>query len=152
MKSLTKIMAAALVGVFMTALPAANDAQAQEEGTLSLRGDYALNEAAPLADTKRQNTSGKMGRAYRQQPPLIPHRMEKYQINGKINQCLRCHDWPYSNEEGAPKVSETHYFNRNGVALDTVSGTRWFCTQCHVPQVQGRALVRNKFKNASEVD
>jgi nitrate reductase (cytochrome), electron transfer subunit len=152
MKSLKTIMAVALAGVFMTALPTANSVQAQEEGTWSLRGEYALNDAAPLADIKKQNTSGKMGRAYRQQPPLIPHRMEKYQINRKVNQCLRCHDWPYNSEEGAPKVSETHYFNRNGVALDTVSGTRWFCTQCHVPQVQGRALVRNKFKNASEVE
>jgi nitrate reductase (cytochrome), electron transfer subunit len=152
MKSLTTIMAVALAGVFMTALPSANNVQAQQEGTWSLRGTIALEDAAPLAEVKKQNTSGKMGRAYRQQPPLIPHRMEKYQINTKVNQCLRCHDWPYSNEEGAPKVSETHYFNRNGVALDTVAGTRWFCTQCHVPQVQGRALVRNKFKNASEVE
>jgi len=152
MKSLKTLLAAALVGTFMMALPGATTVSAQEEGTWSLRGSYALNDPAPLAETKRQNTSGKMGRAYRQQPPLIPHRMDKYQITGKVNQCLRCHDWPYSNEEGAPKVSETHYTNRNGVALDTVSGTRWFCTQCHVPQVQGRALVRNKFKNSTEVE
>jgi len=152
MKSLKMLVATGLIGAFMSIVPGTTGVLAQEEGVWSLRGEVALNDAAPLADTKKQNTSGKMGRAYRQQPPLIPHRMEKYQINSKVNQCLRCHDWPYNTEEGAPKVSETHYFNRNGVALDTVAGTRWFCTQCHVPQVQGRALVRNKFRNASEVE
>lgn len=152
MKSLKTILAAGLVGVFMSALPAATDAVAQEDGVYSLRGESYLSEAAPLASVRKQNTSGKLARAYRQQPPLIPHRMEKYQINRKVNQCLRCHDWPYSNDEGATKVSETHYFNRNGAALDTVSGTRWFCTQCHVPQVQVRPLVKNRFKNASEVE
>ena len=152
MKSLKLIIAAGFAGILLAAMPVATSVTAQEEGVFSLRGDNELAEAAPLADVRRQNTSGKMARAYRQQPPMIPHRMDKYQINLKVNQCLRCHDWPYSNDEGATKVSETHYFNRNGAALDTVSGTRWFCTQCHVPQVQGRALVRNKFKNATEVD
>ena len=148
MKSLKTILATALVGMFMTALPVTTGVSAQEEGTFSLRGENALTDAAPLATIRKQNTSGKLARAYRQQPPLIPHRMEKYQINRKVNQCLRCHDWPYNNDEGATKVSETHYFNRNGAALDTVSGTRWFCTQCHVPQVRARALVPNTFRSA----
>jgi len=30
-------------------------------------------------------------RAYRQQPPLVPHQTDKYEIDLKVNQCLRCH-------------------------------------------------------------
>ena len=42
-------------------------------------------------------------------------------------------------------MSETHYVNRNGVALEHVARTRWFCTQCHVPQTDAPALVGNTF-------
>lgn len=85
------------------------------------------------------------GKAYRQQPPLIPHRIDRYEIDLKVNQCVRCHDWPGNVEENAPKMSETHYVNRNGVALEHVARTRWFCTQCHVPQTDAPALVGNTF-------
>ncbi len=53
---------------------------------------------------------------------------------------------------GAPKVSETHYLDRNGVALDQVARSRWFCKQCHVPQADARPLVDNTFKSAAEVE
>ena len=119
----------------------------------SLRGKTESPEINPTPElTKQRADKGRFTRNYRQQPPLVPHKIAKYEIDLKVNQCLRCHDWPYSNEEGATKVSETHYFNRNGVALDRVSPTRWFCTQCHVPQAQARALVRNKFKSAVDAD
>ena len=42
-------------------------------------------------------------------PPLIPLRVDKYEIDLKVNQCLRCHDWPYNVQENATKISETHY-------------------------------------------
>lgn len=42
--------------------------------------------------------------------------------------------------------------NRDGVALDQVTRSRWFCTQCHVPQDNARPLVRNRFKSAVEVE
>lgn len=119
----------------------------------TLRGDFTISETAPAEDSKRQNTDpGAMGRAYRQQPPLIPHRIEGYQITTRVNKCKSCHDWPNNVKEGAPKISETHYTDRNGVALDRVAGHRWFCTQCHVPQANARALVRNDFKSAVEVE
>ncbi len=126
---------------------------AQSLDVESLRGPAALEETPPAPDVKKQNTSdGRFTRAYRQQPPLIPHRVEKYQINLKVNQCIRCHDWPHNVEEAAPKISETHYIDRNGVALDRIAGTRWFCTQCHVPQVNARALVSNTFKSAIDAE
>lgn len=91
----------------------------------------------------------KLDRAYRQQPPLVPHQLDKYEIDLKVNQCLRCHEWPYSDQERAPKISDLHYLDRNGVRQDAVSGNRYFCKQCHVPQVDAKPLVENKFAGPS---
>lgn len=146
MKSVSRILAAssALILLYGTTLLAAH---AQTGGVISLRGETPIADSAPADPVRRQNTSaGRLNRAYRQQPPLIPHNVEKYQLNLKVNQCMHCHDWPNNIEEGAPKISETHYTDRNGVALDHVAKTRWFCTQCHVPQANARPLVRNDFK------
>lgn len=127
--------------------------EAQTPEPQSLRGDAPVEDAPPAPEVKKQNIDpNRFTRAYRQQPPLIPHKIDRYQVNVKVNQCLRCHDWPYNVEEGAPKISETHYIDRNGVALDKVARARWFCTQCHVPQVNARALIDNTFKSAVDVE
>jgi len=115
----------------------------------SLRGDLAVEENNPAPDIFNVREGQQLGRAYRQQPPLIPHKIEKYEIDLKVNQCLRCHDWPNNTRENAPKVSETHYVDRQGNRLDQVAGTRWFCTQCHVPQTDALPLVDNGFKPAN---
>ena len=146
-RSLT-ILAAALAAAALWAAPGAVAQELQ-----SLRGDTPMTEAAPAPELRKQNTdSGRFLRAYRQQPPLIPHKIDAYQIDLKVNQCMRCHDWPFNVEENAPKISETHYIDRNGVALDHVARLRWFCTQCHVPQVNARALVDNTFESAIDVE
>jgi cytochrome c-type protein NapB len=88
-------------------------------------------------------------RAYRQQPPLVPHTTDKYEIDLKVNQCLRCHEWPYSDQEKAPKISDLHYIDRNGIRQDVVNGNRYFCKQCHVPQNDAKPLVDNKFQAAT---
>lgn len=104
--------------------------------------------AAP--DVNRQDTAGRFERSYRQQPPMVPHRIEGYEVDLKVNKCMSCHDWPQNVTEKAPKISETHYMNREGVKLDAVSPGRWFCTQCHAPQVNAKPLVGNTFKGAGE--
>lgn len=111
----------------------------------SLRGDTPVTENAPPADITDQDVGKRFVKNYRQQPPLIPHKIDKYEIDQKVNQCLRCHDWPRNVTENAPKISETHYVDRNGAALDHVSRRRWFCTQCHVPQSDTEPLVKNGF-------
>ncbi len=146
MKSVMRILAAtsALILLFGATVSVS---LTQSDRVVSLRGEARLSDVTPAAPVRKQNTSpGRLGRAYRQQPPLIPHNVEKYQLNLKVNQCVQCHDWPNNIEEGAPKISETHYTDRNGVALDHVAGGRWFCTQCHVPQANARPLVKNTFK------
>ncbi len=117
----------------------------------SLRGDSAVDEPDTAPSVFRQETGGPMERAYRQQPPLIPHRIAGYEIDLKVNKCLSCHDWPNNVREGAPKISETHYKGRDGVMLDHVARNRWFCTQCHVPQANAPSLVGNTFRNANEL-
>lgn len=116
----------------------------------------ALREA-PLTDssaapdvTKQSVPAGGFERAYRQQPPLIPHRVEGYQITTENNACTGCHDWPGNTRVNAPKISETHYVDRQGVRLDKIAGTRYFCQQCHVPQADAKPLVGNIFQNATQ--
>jgi cytochrome c-type protein NapB len=139
-----------LAGLALTL--AAGMALAQSQGVVSLRGAVGITETnqAPVTHEQSKPAMG-FGRAYRQQPPLIPHRVEGYQVNRAFNKCLSCHGWPQYAQFGAPKVSETHYQTREGVKLDEVTPSRWFCTQCHVPQAAAPALVPNAFRNASEI-
>jgi cytochrome c-type protein NapB len=74
----------------------------------SLRGDVGLEEVNPAPDVVKQQTpsDGQFGRAYRQQPPLIPHRIDGYQVSRDFNKCMSCHDWPANVKAGAPKLRE----------------------------------------------
>jgi cytochrome c-type protein NapB len=114
----------------------------------SLRPTEATQPDAPPAIFKVME-GARHERAYRQQPPLVPHLTDKYEIDLKVNQCLRCHEWPYSDQEKAPKISDLHYIDRQGVRQDTVNGNRYFCKQCHVSQVDAKPLVENKFQPAT---
>lgn len=122
------------------------------ENVQSLRGgeNITTTNVAPKA-LKQQRSQSALPRAYRQQPPLVPHKIDGYQVDLKVNQCMGCHDWPRNVDVGAPKISETHYISRDGIALDHVARTRWFCTQCHVPQADAKPLVKNDFVNARQV-
>lgn len=128
---------------------------AQDKGGKSLEGlggAATLNQINAAPDVERQSyADGGFGRAYRQQPPLIPHKVDGYQVTPTDNACMNCHDWPGNNKFKAPKVSETHYVDRQGVRLDKIAGTRYFCQQCHVPQADAKPLVGNSFQNATEV-
>ena len=139
------------IGLALAGALATTAAYAQSANVKSLRGDISIDEAnaAPVVTTQDKPASG-FGRAYRQQPPLVPHTIEGYQVTKGFNKCLSCHEWPQNAQFNAPKVSETHYESR-GVDTDNVSPSRWFCTQCHVPQVNAPELVPNAFKNAREL-
>lgn len=112
-------------------------------GVNSLRG-VAVDDPVAVEDVFHQQ-EGRFSRNYRQQPPLVPHSIDQYQIDMKANRCLSCHDWTVAGERRAPTLSMTHYLDRNGAQLDVVSGTRWFCNQCHVPQADAPELVDNTF-------
>lgn len=116
----------------------------------SLRGSEP-NSADAAPPVYKTMDGIKLERAYRQAPPLVPHDTAKYEIDSKVNQCLRCHEWPYSDQEKAPKISDAHYVDRNGARLDHITGNRYFCKQCHVPQVETKPLVDNKFQPTTSV-
>ena len=139
-----KIVAFTIAG----SLALASIAVAQSIDVTALRG-AEVDEPVHLDQIHRQ-IEGRMQRNYRQQPPLIPHSVAQYQIDLRTNQCLSCHDWTKAGERDAPTLSMTHYLDRDGVELDHIAGTRYFCNQCHVPQVDAPALVDNLFRASNE--
>jgi cytochrome c-type protein NapB len=114
-----------------------------QQVTQTLRG-AEVDEHVAVEDVFHQDEN-RFVRNYRQQPPLIPHSTDQYQIDLNANECLACHDWTNAGDRGAPTLSMTHYLDRSGAQLDSVAGTRWFCNQCHVPQADAPALVENTF-------
>lgn len=151
--STRRLLGAALAaGLSLVALALTTPGWTQEP-IKTLRGRYSVEDTAPAPEVMRQQmpSDGMFNRAYRQQPPLIPHRIDNYQVTKDFNQCMTCHDWPANLKAGAPKVSETHYNDREGNRLDKISGTRYFCPQCHVPQADAKPLITNTFRNATEV-
>jgi cytochrome c-type protein NapB len=111
-----------------------------------LRGSTPLNqEAAPPALTPEQNTSVREPRNYPEQPPVIPHSTEGYEVSINANKCLSCHARTRVHESQAPMVSITHFIDRDGQFLASISPRRYFCTECHVPQHNVRPPVENDF-------
>lgn len=123
-------------------------ALAQSLDTTSLR--RAAVDEPVLPANLYQKIERRMQRNYRQQPPLIPHAVAQYQIDLRTNRCLSCHDWTQAGERDAPTLSMTHYLDREGRELDHIAGTRYFCNQCHVPQVDAPELVENLFRPSDE--
>ena len=112
----------------------------------SLRGDVALDAAsAPIAAKEWRDGEGKINRNYNQQPPLIPHDIEDFEITREDNSCLACHSMD-SEMPGATKIAVSHFLNRDNQALANISPRRYFCTQCHVPQKDAPALIANAFR------
>ena len=113
----------------------------------SLRGHIDLEAPSKVPEMKQYRKDGDvLPRDYVQQPPLIPHKIEGYQINRKFNKCLSCHSWANYKEAGATKISQTHFEDRDRNVLANVSARRYFCTQCHVPQANAKPLVDNTFE------
>ena len=111
-----------------------------------LRGDTPLQEEGPAPRMLPQaNTDIRQVRSYPEQPPIIPHTIEAYQLDANVNRCLSCHARSRTGESQAPMVSITHFMDRDGQFLSSVSPRRYFCTQCHVPQHPVKTPVANGF-------
>lgn len=118
----------------------------------SLRGVKAIDEVSAIPENKHYHKDGEpIPRDYIQQPPLIPHKITNYRINKKSNKCLSCHSWSRYREAGATKISQTHFEDRDKHVLANVSARRYFCTQCHVPQVDAKPLVENGFEPVTAI-
>jgi cytochrome c-type protein NapB len=116
------------------------------EEVVSLRGYIPLAEESDIPNPKRwQRDREPIPRDYVMQPPLIPHSIEGYKVNRKFNKCLTCHSWANYKQSGATKISQTHFEDRDKHVLANVAARRYFCTQCHVSQVEANPLVGNSF-------
>jgi len=127
-------------------------AQAIAETISSLRGPHDIDQDTAAPSAKKYNKDGEpIARDYVQQPPLIPHKIKNYRINLKSNKCMSCHSWSNYREAGATKISQTHFESRDKNVLANVSARRYFCTQCHVPQVGAKPLVENDFQPVTAI-
>jgi nitrate reductase (cytochrome), electron transfer subunit len=123
-------------------------AMSQSPGGLhsSLRGNTPLPVGGPAPRLLPQaNADLREVRNYPEQPPIIPHTIEAYQLDSNVNQCLSCHARARTGESQAPMVSITHFMDRDGQFLASVSPRRYFCVQCHVPQSSVKPPVGNRF-------
>ena len=114
----------------------------------SLRGEVGIPDPSLQSERARViNDKEPIARTFKEQPPLVPHKVDEYEVNLTVNKCLDCHSKEKAKEKDATAVSESHYQTREGKKLDTLASRRYFCTQCHVPQVDTEPLVENVFQS-----
>ncbi len=118
------------------------------DGLDSLRGGLSLErgDMAPTLSRYVDEATPLHTRSYVQQPPLMPHAPGEHQVDLRTNECLDCHSWTRYREEGATKVSRTHFQDREGRDRSNISSRYYNCNQCHVPQTEERPLVDNLFQ------
>ena len=114
----------------------------------SLRLGAPIQEDIAPSGPRQERDTSPHDRDFVQQPPLIPHSTKGYNITKNFNKCMDCHAWSRYEQTGATKVSITHFKDREGRESANISPRRYFCTSCHVPQVDAKPLVENTFKRA----
>ena len=129
-----------------------SDAQTGPNDTYATLRDLGLaDDETPPRMMPEMNEDLRRVRNYPEQPPTIPHKIEAYQIDKKHNQCMDCHARANVGVSQAPMVSITHYMDRSGQFLASISARRYFCTQCHVAQLDVKPLVENGFVDVDTV-
>ena len=130
----------------MTLLLLAPLAAAAADFQDGMRGPTPLDQTTqppPIANT--DNSDVKRARNYAMQPPVVPHKIDGYQLDKNANKCMMCHARTRTQESQAPMISVTHFMDRQGNFLAELSPRRYFCLQCHVPQADLKPLVENGF-------
>ncbi len=127
-------------------------AQGMAGSLQSLRGAQDIPAGSvETEDLKIVKDKEKIARTFEEQPPVVPHKVESYAVNLKENKCMDCHSKENAKEKEATAVSESHYQTRDGERLGSLAARRYFCTQCHVPQVIAPPLVENEFKTVERL-
>jgi cytochrome c-type protein NapB len=141
MKNIIVAMLMGLAVAFSVPMAASAD-------VMSLRGHALDDSAKSVAKKKQMKVKGGIERSYKDQPPMIPHSVEKDRITLKTNTCMKCHSEKNYEKEKAPKVGDSHFIDRDGKKLNKLSSRRYFCSQCHAPQLDTAPLVDNHFAGA----
>ena len=110
-----------------------------------MRGAPITDTTAPPPIVNPDNSDVRRQRNYAMQPPVVPHKIEGYQLDKNANRCMFCHSRTKTQESQAPMISVTHFQDRDGNFLAELSPRRYFCLQCHVPQAEVKPLVENRF-------
>jgi nitrate reductase cytochrome c-type subunit len=132
--------------LLVAALAAGSSSLLAQSLNSGLRGPAPPNDEGPAPPMMpSRNTAERETRNYPEQPPVIPHSIDGYQIDMNGNKCLSCHARARTGESQAPMVSITHFMDRDGQFLASVSPRRFFCTECHVPQSVVTPPVSNDF-------
>ena len=129
----------------------AASAWAADISKTGLRGTPLDENPPPPRMSQQSNDDLRKARNYPEQPPIIPHKTEDYQVDARVNECMTCHSRRAVAESQAPMVSITHFMDREGQFLASVSPRRYFCNQCHVSQHEVRAPVSNSFVDIDHV-
>lgn len=123
-------------------------------GPVSMRGAaVTAPDSAPEAKTYLQKVPGVGGqqlivRTFVGQPPLVPHSIEKYvPLTADDNGCLECHVTDELRGQKMPKMSLSHFSTslKESDGSAAVDMARFQCDSCHVPQVDAKPLVENRF-------
>jgi cytochrome c-type protein NapB len=124
--------------------------------------------------TEAAGTSKKFVRAFENAPPMIPHDIDgMLPITIDNNSCTGCHDPAVAPSMGATPLPKSHFTDfrpntslaKNGMItkegkevvntsdfktvatpLESLSGTRFNCSQCHTPQSNSKMVPENTFK------
>ena len=116
-------------------------------GVESLRGDADLTADSVKPEKRKvEVVQGGFERSFKEQPPMIPHGIDKYSVDLRQNGCLKCHSEATAEKENTKPTPESHYLDRDGNKLERLSSRRYFCTQCHTVQMEGAPLVENTFE------
>ena len=144
-----KIIAATGAALALTAAGLFGGMPALATGIKTLRGPVAITDQAPPPELYKTDVpKTRFQRAFPQQPPLITHRIDdspKFEISRDENGCLECHGKDSYEEKNAPMAAKSHYTAPDGKESETLMMNRYFCTQCHVPQMDAKPLVENTF-------
>lgn len=128
----------------------ANTLKADPVEVKSLRGIHGLDALSAKSNMGKFVKEADWDRSFEDQPPLIPHKTTKGDITLRKNKCLDCHSNENWREEEAVKMTASHFMTRADERLKKASSRRYFCTQCHVPQVDRDALVKNSYINLDD--
>jgi len=135
-------------------------AVAQTKGTKDT--DLGLSKTSVFGDPTPQpfeynddfpGTSRVLSRAYPGAPPQIPHNIDAFKpVTVANNACVGCHDKPNTigkkEAKKLPPMPLSHYATTKDKSKQQqrkLSGARFLCTQCHVPQAKVKPLVENNF-------
>ena len=114
----------------------------------SLRGSVELDETSEMVPNRRvMAVDNGIDVSFEDQPPMIPHSIDKTRITLHENSCLGCHNRKDSKIEDSTPPPKSHYKTREGKKLKAISTGRYFCTQCHATQANKDPIVENTFEN-----